>query len=372
MAYWMLNNDRAQYAIDWDIVLRIVRAHHRSTYRFQCARVTKASDSHWYNPMSWSLPEVQSVEVDWERIRPAVNRFGDADFARLAELATRDVREMERQLRWMVAETSRYTTLFLDLQMTTQSENMARINQSIDSYGHYAGVAKFLRDTSADGLMVGATVLTGGAGLALLSGASVLKGVGKFEDTDNLAAAVLYSTGNFVFGAFKLGGRGFDRLKEEAVVVILQAQWEAGVALAEGKPLLRAVETGGLKLLGPFADRFFKMASVQSLIRRACIPVTVTNAPTVLGKSFAGILGDVEQPLENLATKLATTMATKIMQKQGIEGGGKSLLVKLHEQGAVPRYSTSDGQFMESITFSDDTLLTWAIVNMEKGIGRGL
>ena len=356
MAYWLLENDSATYAVDWDIVLRIVRSFHRARARFDCAESKASSESAWYSPLSWALPEVTSIEVDLNRVRSQVNRFGDADFSHLAQLGTRDVPEMARQLRWMVSETSRLTTNFLNWQATTQSENSARMQAAVDTYSGAIEVARFVRDTSADGLMVGSSILTGGGSLALLGGASALKGYGKYQDTDKVGAAMLYGVGNLVFGAFKLGG-GKLSLREEAVVVIMQAKWETGVALAEGKSLGDALAIGSLKLAGPFVDRFFKVPILQTAIQRWSIPITVGAN---LGVA-QNVVGDV-----------TTKMLSKITQKQGIERGGKALIQSLHDAGAIRPNGNAAPRLMESLTFTDDTLLTLAIVNMARGIGNGL
>jgi hypothetical protein len=373
MTYWLLDNDHAQYAVDWDVVLRIIRAYHRSVLRFTLAHVSTASDSAWYWPPSWSLPEIQTVEVDWERIRGGVDRYGDADFATLAEIATCNVPEMARQLRWMVAETSRFTRHFLDLQASTQSENAVRIQNAIESYSGAIEVARFVRDTSADGLMVGATIMTGGAGAALLGSASALKGYGKYQDTDSVGAAVMYGAGNFVFGAFKVGGATLS-FKQDLVLAIVQAQWESGVALVEGKSLVDALATGSLKITGPFVDRFFRLQGIQRLIGCGCIPITITQKPTAFGMNFARLVGhlDETQAARNIATTVVAKSLAKVTQKQGVERGGKKMLQRLHSAGAMPTYARSGPALMESVTLTDDTLLTLAIVNMAKGIGHGL
>lgn len=367
MSYWILPNDRGTYAVDWNVVNRIIRGYHRANYRWRTARVVKASEYAWWDWNGWRLPEVETIEVDWDQIRALVNRLGDEDFATLAEMGTRSVPAMANELRRMVAETARYNEKFIDLQATTQSENMARIQTAVNRAGTGIEVARFLRDTSADGLVVISTLLTAGAGAALLGGASALKGFGKYQDTDNIGAGILYGSGTFVFGAFKLGGAEVKGAAE-VVVVLLQAQWETGVALAEGKSFTEALETGSLKLAGPLVDRFLKLKRVQKLLSLASIPITLGGEPGA----------------KDVGNAVLSKWLGKIIQKQGVERGGKALIGQtsgqLHtplldtqgEIARIKRQAAGRPTLMESLTLSNDLLLLLAIVNMDKGIGRGL
>jgi hypothetical protein len=356
MAYWLLENDRATYAVDWDVVYRLIRGYHRAVKRDEYTTVSTASESRWYNPLSWSLPEIQSLDVDWDKVRSTSLANADRDFARLAEVATRDVREMHRELKWMVAQTARRTNAYVDRQGAIQSDNMSRIGKAVDSYGKQTELAKFVRDTSADGLMVGASIASSGAGLAVLGGGSALKGWAKFQDTDNPGAAVATGVGSFMFGAFKLGGTELMK-GEEAVITIMQAKWEGSVALVEGRSLGEAAALGSLKLAGPFVDRIFKSDAAKRILDWACVPISIT----VVGP----------KGVQNNASKFAGSLVSKVAQKQGVERGGKAAIKALSGQVASGS-QVRQSRVLETATLGDDALLTFAIVNMSTGIGRGL
>lgn len=352
----MLQDDRGTFAIDWDVVHRILRDYHRAIAREAYSRVVTTSESRFYNPFSWSLPDIRSLDVDWDRVRSRSVADADQDFERVSEKAARDVRLMHLELKHMLGETARLNTAFTDQLGSLQSENMARINGAVSSYDSQISAARFLRDTSADGLMVGATILTGGAGAAVLGGGSAMKGWAKMQDTGNAGAAILTGVGSFTFGVFKLGGRASSGLAEDAALAILQAEWETGVGLVEGKSLGEAAAVGSLKLAGPFVDRFFKLAPVKGMIERACIPLTITVA------SQAGA--------KNVASTLLTKMANKVATKQAIENPAKAAIKSFGKPGAPPPAQASP--VLDSATLGDEALLTLAIVNMQKGIGHGL
>lgn len=354
------------FAIDWDIVYRIVRGYHLANLRDKHSKVVTTSESTWFNPFSWSLPDIRSLEVNWDNVNGEVVAAADKDSNRLAEKATRSVPGFHWELEGMVLDTARRTEAFTDKMGALQTDNMSRIGSAVESYSGQIEAAKFVRDTAADGLMVGATIITaGGAGVAILGSGSALKGWAKYQDTDNLSedrrlgSAFATGVGNFVFGAFKLGGRTLS-VGEEAVVVIMQAKWETGVALAEGKSIGQALATGSLKLAGPFVDRVFKLLPVKAMIERACVPIVITITTNNDG-------------IENVASAMASKWLGKVAQKQGVERGGKAAIKALSgSSSTLAGEALRHSEVIANATLSDHQLLTLAIVNMNKGIGRGL
>jgi hypothetical protein len=364
MEYSILRNDTATYAVDWDIVYRLVKSYHVAVARDLYSKVVSTSNVTWYNPASWSSPDIRSLDVDWDQVRSKSIQAADEDFARLAERGTRSVPDMYKRLEWMVADTAKRTSDFVDEIGAIQSDNMARMNAAVDRYGTWIEIAKFFRDTSADGLMIGASILTGGAGVAVLGTGSMLKGWAKYEDTNNAGAAVLTGAGAFTFGAFKVGGTTLNR-SETIVVTVLQAQWEAGIALTEGKSLGQAATAGAasvaMKVSDSAVDRFFKSDTATKMIKRAVAPLTITVV--------------TEKGVENASAKLAGKVVTKAAQA-GVRAGEKAVVKAIGKASASPKSGTQTSPKTESLlehaTPSNDALLRIAIVNMDKGIGRGL
>ena len=73
----LLANGQTQFAIDWDIVSRIVLPH--SNLQLAYAGEITMSKSHWYNPLTWSLPAISHVEVSWDRVRTDADVFAQRD-----------------------------------------------------------------------------------------------------------------------------------------------------------------------------------------------------------------------------------------------------------------------------------------------------
>jgi hypothetical protein len=71
VAYELMQCGSRQYAVDWAVVRRMMLSYHVASLQWQSAREVSLSESHWWNPASWSMPDVSHIEVDW----PTVHRL---------------------------------------------------------------------------------------------------------------------------------------------------------------------------------------------------------------------------------------------------------------------------------------------------------
>lgn len=357
MAYQLIDNGRAKFAVDWDVVDRLLLAAARAELRDAYSRVVRASESTWYNPFSWSLPEIASVEVDWDQVQSKAPEIARYDGQRMRQIAQRDARAMALEVQGRVEFTSRLTNGFLDRMAAVQSENTVSISRSVESYDNQIEVAKFVRDTSADGLMVGATMLTGGAATAVIAGGSAFKGYAKFQDTDNVGAAVMEGAGSFVFGYFPMGKTMTG--KQEAVFVLVQAAWETGTGLVEGKEMADAMTGGSMKFLGAGADKLLGSQAVTNMISRAPIPMKVW-VPVGPGHAV------------DMASDFAQKLGGEVFKKQVVERYGPQAVEAMRKTGnGTPKPAGRRGCLLRTATTSEDLLLKFAIINMEKGAGHG-
>src|SRR5687768_1320968 len=106
MAYELLTSGQTQFAIDWDIVSRIVRSYHTSVLQMMYAREVTMSQSHWYNPMTWSLPAISHVEVDWESVRTDADSRAQADVRNMRTEAKYNAARIGRRLDDMIEITA--------------------------------------------------------------------------------------------------------------------------------------------------------------------------------------------------------------------------------------------------------------------------
>ena len=354
MAYEVVQSGRKQYIVDWTVVRRLLLSYYVARLQWDSSREVTMSESHWYNPATWSMPDVTHIEVDWERVHANAAACADEDVRVMREAAKRDARSVAYQLEWAVDEAYRLKELFLDDMADVQTRNMQRISSSTEGYEGQVELLKFLRDTSADGLMVGATILSGGAGFAAMRSGSILKGVAKWEDSGSLGAGVLEAEGAFVFGYVKLG-KSFS-FKESMVIAVVQGVYKTGTELVAGSSLKKALVSGGLKMTGPSIDRIFKGDTAMSFFDRVAVPFAVT---------YGG---------KNVAAQLLAKWAGKAAMKQGVEGYGKQVLLGGHPP--APEGHTKAGLDYQKGVLADATvtnryLLYLAFVDAEQGIGHG-
>ena len=364
MAYELLANASAQFAIDWDVVGRIVRSYHTAHLQYAHAREVTMSESQWYNPMTWALPKVSHVEVNWNAVRADAASFAEADVRNMRVEAKYNAARIARRLEDMVEMTAIRKEAFVDWIGTVQTQNMESINKAIDDYEAAADIARFVRDTSADGLMVGASVMTGGTALAALGGASFFKGVCRFQDTASVGAGVMQGAGSFAFAYVKLG-KNFT-FKQDVALALVQAPWNTGTELVGGATVSKAVGTSALKLTTPAMDGLFRLGPAKTLFDRVAVPIVITYGGENVASSF----------LAKLAGKTASRNAVEALGQtpRAAEERAKDALNGRNGSGnstELPSGPRRPGQVLEQSTVSTKFLLHLAFVNMEKGIGRG-
>ena len=354
MGYELLANGPTQFAIDWDIVSRIVRSYHTATLQLAYAREISLSQSHWYNPMTWSLPDISHVEVDWHWVRTDAEAFAVQDVRNMRVEAKYNAPRIARRLEAMVDITGQKKETFIDWIGTVQTQNMVSITKAVEDYASSAEIAQFVRDTSADGLMVGASVMTGGGAVAALGGASFFKGVCRFQDSASVGASVMEGAGSFAFAYVKLG-KAYT-FGQEMVLALVQAPWTTGTELVGGSTISKAVASGAVKLIGPSSDALFKLGPARTLFDKVAVPIVI---------NYGG---------ENVASKFLSTLASEALQTHVAGRAGKN--AGSHGTHAANDASASTGprrrgQLIDESTLSSRFLLHLAFVNMQKGIGRG-
>jgi len=346
MAYELLTNGPTQFAIDWTVVRRLLKSYYTAVFQYAYGRETSLSDSHWYNPMSWSLPEVTHIEVDWDAVRTDAEARGEDDLRNMRTEAVFNAARVARRLEAMVEDTAVRKVQFSEWMGAVQSQNVVAIDKAVETYESNVEIARMVRDASADGLMVGASVMTGGAAVAALGGASFAKGACKFQDSGSVGAGAMEATGSFLFAYVKLGKK--FSFRDEMVLAFVQAPYKSGTELVAGKSFTRAIALGGVKLVAPGVDHLLKLGPARTLFDRITLPVVISYG----GKDVAAQL-------------LPKAAATAI--KKGIEAGVKGAS---SSASAAPTGRTGHGHIVGNATISDKFLLDLAFVNMTKGIGH--
>lgn len=356
MSWEFVNCGNTEYAIDFAVVERICRSYYTAKYQYDYAREIKLSDSKWYNPLSWWLPDVSNIEVNWEKVTGNADQHARNDTYIMQHDAPSSAPSIAYKLAELIEETAIYKEKYLDWMGNVQTQNMANINDAVEDYEAHVETAKLVRDLSAEGLMVGAAVLSGGAAVTVLGAGSFLKGTAKFQDTGSIGAGLMEGAGSFVFGYVKLGKK--FSLKQDVVLAIVQAPYKAYTEIVGGMSFTGAVLTGSLKLTSPAVERLFKIAPAKSLFDRVAVPWVVK-------------LSD-----ENVTSELLTRYAGKVAQNIMIEKKGRNALLDMMNQTATVapqrgQMAARQKSIINETTISTRRLLNLAFVNMNKGIGNG-
>jgi len=360
MAYTMVNSGRTQYAVDWEVVERMCRSYWLAYYQNQYSELNKMSESTWYNPFSWSMPEIRTVDFDWDRVNSATASAVVRDMIDYQRRAASDMRGIAYDVKFKLEQTGTISRGLRDWLREIQDQNVSAMKQAERDYTGLIDACRFVRDTSADIVAIGSTIATGGAASGLLVGSSALKGVYKYQDTGSAGAAVLYGAGSMMLGAFKVGGAKLTT-GGEYVLIVAQGILEGGTTLASGKSFGDAVTAGGLKIAGSgAAQALFGSQLVKTIFQKMPVPFTVYSETWRSG---------VEYMAEDVADKLLEKTSKKLVEKgvkAGLSYAGKRLTAE-----SAPSGDGSGSGLIDDVPFEKLGLLYLSIVNMEKGIGHG-
>jgi hypothetical protein len=290
-----------------DIVDRILAD---SAYAFTLnneARERKISQTTW-NPLSWGLPDMHTVEIDWKKV--ARKRDSMRDFLRgvyyqqigqhyeNARLKSTHERTLSlslirEKLVQLEIDALRDKRRFREKQQLAQKKTMANVQESVGTYEFAVDTARFVRDTSAGTIVVGASVLSGGAAAAALGGGSALKGFGKYQDTGNVAAGVMEFTVSFTTGLIPgppAGATGSEKIALLVVKGKLEIAGNTAVGLVEGKSMAEALTSATVDAtVGAVMDeslaKILKVDGVTEEISKMTLPGVLKVTGTGAGKT---------------------------------------------------------------------------------------
>jgi hypothetical protein len=359
MAYVMVNSGSTQYAVDWEVVERLCRSYWSAYYQDQYSTLNKMDESTWYNPFSWSMPEIRTVDFDWDRVHSATASAVVRNMLEYQRGAASDMRGIANDVKFKLEQTGTLSRGLRDWLREVQEQNISSMSQAESDYTGLIDACRFVRDTSADIVAIGSTIATGGAASGLLAGSSMLKGVYKYQDTGSAGAAVLYGAGSMMLGAFKVGGAKLTTGGEYALIVA-QGILEGSTSLASGKSFGDAITTGGLKIAGSgAAQAVFSSQLVKTVFQKMPVPFTVYSETWRSG---------VESMSEDVADKVLEKTSKKLVEKS-VKAALPAVGRRLTTTPVAPAVVGSG--LIDDVPFEKLGLLYLSIVNMEKGIGRG-
>lgn len=294
------------WAVDWTIVRLIVRSHANSLAILNNGVRSETSEVDWYNPFSWGMPDVVSYDVNWNQVRRERDRTTNEVLGDFRRNISNSVPGVKDRLQSLIFETESNRNIFRNNMNSATRETMRNINSSVEGYETAVSAARITRDVSAEVFLVGATFLSGGTAALAIAGGSAFKGVATFQDTGNVGAALIETTGSFIItiipvargagGATAVAASRAETIAYEGAVIMLDAQFEVAKGLVSGDTLQQAIARGGLKVVtagvGAGIGEVFKTDAVRNMLAKTAIPATMQisrgAADTISTLDFAG------------------------------------------------------------------------------------
>lgn len=240
----------------------------------------------------WIMPNTYNVKVNFGAVTREKNRQAPIYYNDMLRTCKWSGAEALKQIVSLCDATDSNTERFNQKMHLASRMTMDSINSAVETGEIGAHVSEVVRDLSASVLVAGATLLSGGAALAVLGAGSSLKGVATYQTTGNVGSAILTATGSFVVGAIPIGasfsqannartmttivegsGRSLmtsvtQNIRRQGVVILVGTTMNAGFemsnSLIDGNTMEQSIRTAGRGVtadammglaLGPILDR---------------------------------------------------------------------------------------------------------------------
>jgi len=172
-------NGRSGWGFDPDGAAHVIRSSHYNRQLVLRSRIVRRNQGFF-------LPTTTEVETDFTNIRAEVGRLAQTTVSQLERDLVRNPRGLYEFLVHLRSDGESAGDSWRQMMRTASHASAQAIDSSVTRWENGLAVARFVRDTSAGVLFIGATVLSGGAALAVGAGATGLTFTGGTQD--NLAA----------------------------------------------------------------------------------------------------------------------------------------------------------------------------------------
>jgi hypothetical protein len=352
MSWQAFESRSGKYIVDWETVFWLIRSCNLAEIQLDSFSAPPTSASRFYNPFSWWLPSIKEVSIDWDTVHQQAYDRAVEDYNRFFRDAKSDMPHTARGLERRIMLSGHHRREFLSRMQQVQRENMRQIREADKDYETLIEGSKWVRNTSAQTLLIISTVSSGGAAAAALGAGSVGTGLITYQDTGNVGAAVIKGTTALTVNYFKIGGAQVD-LKEEAILLVVEIAADTAADVACGKDFADSLgknaatgiagEATGKVLTGPLRD------PVKKLLSKTGVPIVITHQ----------------------GENLSTAIAAKVVNKQA-EEFSKRQVGKLFVQGKPVNTKPGGGSVVRNSTMTRmHTLLNLAIRSGTNVLQRG-
>ena len=333
MAYTEVPTTDGLYFVDYDLIDRIV--HDSAFLQKKNSSAKRKSEKE-----GWGLPEIYHYDVNYKEARShaelsrasfnafrKVSAFYQNTRSRSSQLPTgAKIEELKEQL-FSMEKSGRDARQQLKKKIDDASrDSMKNINGKVEDWGTAVEVAKFTRNASADIILVGSAVVTGGAStVAIGAGGSLMKGAFKYQDTGNVAAGVMEASVSFVTVVIPGPKDGMSKGMVRALL-FTKAQTEfvgnTAVGLAEGKSLGEASLSAGIDVaLGAAAGKL-KGALIPEDQMKQLLKASMNNIAIPVG---LGLMDRSVATLQGRMNDAATKRILDLARNKRVAGGKPGL-----------------------------------------------
>jgi hypothetical protein len=329
MAYKFYDTAQGAFCIDWDTCCHIIRSYHRSELTLANSREERESQVTLVNPLSWGLPDLYMLTVDWDKVRSEATAQVLSSAHGLAFRAVfqkNGVDAMVSELKAMQARTRSNNAAFKDKTQAVSRKAFHEIEKSVAGYQTAVDILKGVRDLSASTLVGLGTAATGGAAALGIGAGAVLKSTAKYQDTEKNAGGVAFveASQTILTAVVPMG---------TAAKIVVATVGDTGKALIEGRSVGTALGIGAVNVVtGPLGDK---------------------------GKKLLGAIFD--KVAVGAVVKVGQDALKRFLQKEVKEAG---------KAAPGPAFTGRASPLMDSLAFEDSLLLKFAVVDPAKGIGQ--
>lgn len=275
---WASYADRrgAGWNVDPDYVAHLLYGKAFSSY--------KRTHAHIVHPSSDIVGQTYRVEIPLHGASGHAREEANAAYAEFRRLLADDGHYALRYLVEARIQSARDEHHVQAMMAHAAHESSATLDRRVALGTGVVTVATPVRDFCATALLVGSTMLTGGASVLALGAGSVLTGTGTYESTGNIGTAAIVTLTSLVFGFVPIAGQldavagaAAARTPTWLMLVGVHMDIVSGlmISVAQGTDMRQAVigafTSAGLgAITGHLSDSFF---------RRLTYPAAVLEAP---------------------------------------------------------------------------------------------
>ncbi len=304
------------FIVNWVGVRALIRSYLHSKLMWENSRTM--TDANWFGP------DVYYTQTDFKRVRSQKECLTEVLLREFYDTALNSMNMATQMLEQILAETREYDVQFTKENKQAADRTMYNIDQSVWRGEIAADAFAAVRNVSAEALLVGATFIPGPGKYAALGAGSVLKGVGKYQDSGKFYAGLAEAAFSFGFGV--AGLKVIPKNASAAQTVTLNIYLSLGQnfvgepakAWVGGEDVSNALVSGSIKA---------GAAPLSELIREQLSPGAIQKLFNTNGKLKAMAL-----PLQVGMTLLSDKSVAAIVDKAKVNSPPPSLPKQAKEE----------------------------------------